>query len=418
MVELVVVVVVIIEAIVLHNSQDVQYRALERAAMASHSDRRRARRKQCEEAACVLARASEGRPVNTLRLRLAVGLAATFAAAEFAGGHLARSLAVQADAAHLVADVGAFLVALVAASVSGAPATAVCGERCQHTFGHARAEALGSLVSVATTLAVTAALVVEAVRRVAGGSHAAVDARLMAAVALGGVVVNVVLLIILGGHRHIHAAPARAPPAEPAAGATQQQESPRRPPPCAAACCGTAPFRLPTAAPMPSQCQPDDAEAPLLERAADDGPRPESLNLRAAVVHALGDLLQSVGVFAGACVMWAKPTWTIVDPLLTFGFAVVVVVSTYACARDIVDVMMERSPRDIDVAEVSGALAELPGVAGVHDLHVWAVSHGEPILTVHIVPAEGIHASQVLYTVQEWCERAGITHVTVQVEPV
>ena len=85
--------------------------------------------------------------------------------------------------------------------------------------------------------------------------------------------------------------------------------------------------------------------------------------------------------------------------------------------RDIVDIIMERTPREVDPAGVQAGLNQLNGVAAVHDLHVWHLMPGKPVLTVHIVRTRDASSDAVRRRVQRHCERQlRIDHVTIQVE--
>jgi cobalt-zinc-cadmium efflux system protein len=94
-----------------------------------------------------------------------------------------------------------------------------------------------------------------------------------------------------------------------------------------------------------------------------------------------------------------------------------VLVASSRLLRDVVDVIMERTPRGVDAAALSAELAALPGVAGVHDLHVWALMPGKLLLTVHLDAAPGARSQDVLHAAQRVAHRRlGLAHATIQVE--
>ena len=138
--------------------------------------------------------------------------------------------------------------------------------------------------------------------------------------------------------------------------------------------------------------------------------------MRGAFLHVVGDLLQSLGVLIVGAIVWAKPSLHILDPLLTFVFSAIVLATTARLLRDIVDVVMERSPRTIDPSDVAALLGRLPGVVGVHDLHIWALMPGKTILTVHITASAERGATEVLAQVQRAIAALRIQHATIQVE--
>ena len=131
------------------------------------------------------------------RLKIASFLCLTFLIVEVTGGYLAGSLAILSDAAHLLADLAAFLVAIVASHLASLPSTDL------HTFGLKRMESLAALFSMISLALVSVGLALEAVRRLVQPPEEPVDGQLMSGIATIGVVVNVVLAFVLGEH-HVH----------------------------------------------------------------------------------------------------------------------------------------------------------------------------------------------------------------------
>jgi len=180
----------------------------------------------------------------------------------------------------------------------------------------------------------------------------------------------------------------------------------------------TPPTPLP---PPPTPTPPPSVTEPLLAEdtcSGDDGEaaRGLDLNMRGAYMHVLGDLLQSLGVLLVGAIVWARPDLHVLDPVLTFVFGALVLATTGRLLRDIVDVIMERVPRGLSAPDIAAQLASLPGVAGVHDLHVWLLMPGKTVLTVHITCAEAHALADVLGRVQRSVTLLGIQHATVQVE--
>eukprot|EP00271_Cylindrocystis_brebissonii_P008161 TRINITY_DN22175_c0_g1_i1.p1 TRINITY_DN22175_c0_g1~~TRINITY_DN22175_c0_g1_i1.p1 ORF type:complete len:545 (+),score=86.51 TRINITY_DN22175_c0_g1_i1:165-1799(+) len=142
-----------------------------------------------------------------------------------------------------------------------------------------------------------------------------------------------------------------------------------------------------------------------------------NVNLQGAYLHVLGDLIQSVGVMLGGAIIWWKPEWKVVDLLCTLLFSVLVLFTTLKMLRDILEVLMESTPRAINATELENGIRELDGVTGVHELHIWAITLGKVVLAVHVRIASTADPHDVLHTVLEFCSNEyGISHATVQVE--
>ena len=140
------------------------------------------------------------------------------------------------------------------------------------------------------------------------------------------------------------------------------------------------------------------------------------LNIRGAFLHMAADALVSVGVVvAGLLYLWQGWTW--IDPLTSLIIAAVVVAGTWSLFRQSLHLLFDGVPEHIDLAEVMATLQQVPGVASVHDLHVWAMSTAEQALTAHLV-SNGEHGNNdILQAAQRLLrERFGIEHVTLQIE--
>ncbi len=142
----------------------------------------------------------------------------------------------------------------------------------------------------------------------------------------------------------------------------------------------------------------------------------ESLNVRGAYLHVLGDLLGAFGaILAGAIIVTTG--WFPADPLISFLIALLIVASSWRLLRESVDVLLEAVPPHIDMAQVRAAIAEVPGVTDVHDLHVWTVTSGFLALSGHAVVRDPAESQRVLDEIhQRMRERFGIRHATIQIE--
>lgn len=148
-----------------------------------------------------------------------------------------------------------------------------------------------------------------------------------------------------------------------------------------------------------------------------DGAR-ESLNVRGAYLEVLGDLLASVGVIAAGLVIWFTGWWY-ADPLTAVAVGLFILPRTWALGRAAVRVLVQAAPAHVDVAAVARALAAVPGVNDVHDLHVWTLTSGMEVASAHLSIARSADLSPVLAGAQRVLrDDYGIEHATLQVEPV
>ena len=95
----------------------------------------------------------------------------------------------------------------------------------------------------------------------------------------------------------------------------------------------------------------------------------ENINVRAAFIHVLGDLLQSIGVMVAAGIIWAKPDAHIADPVCTFNFAILVLFTTVGVMKQGLATLLNSVPSHIDLPSFAAELGGIKGVANVHDLH-------------------------------------------------
>ena len=147
-------------------------------------------------------------------------------------------------------------------------------------------------------------------------------------------------------------------------------------------------------------------------------PSRQNLNMRAALLHVLGDAFSSVGVILGGLVM--KLTgWYRVDPLISLVIGGVILWGALRLMKEACDILLEGAPIGLGLAEVSRAIASVEGVVEIHDLHVWSITTGMPALSGHVVVRDSSLANtdQVLNRIKTMLEdRFGICHTTVQVE--
>lgn len=278
---------------------------------------------------------AHGHGASTRALRIALALTAVLLVAEVVGGLAANSLALLADAGHMLTDAGALALSLFVAWFSRQPSAP------EKTYGYLRAEILAALVNGATLLGISGVILWEAVQRLRHPEPVA--SGLMLGVAAAGLVVNVLSAWVLHG----------------------------------------------------------SADA--------------SLNHRGAYLHVLGDLLASVGTVAAALVVRATG-WLAVDPVASAVTTLLVVRSAWRLVREAVDVLLEAAPRHVSLDAVRGALRGVPGVASVHDLHVWTVSSGVVALSAHAVVPDLARHDPALRAMDAAVRRLGVNHITIQLE--
>ena len=139
------------------------------------------------------------------------------------------------------------------------------------------------------------------------------------------------------------------------------------------------------------------------------------VNLRAAYLHMAADAAVSVGVVAAGAAIWLTG-WRWLDPATSLVLAAIIIVRTFDLLRESGEMALAAVPRGIDYDQVAASLTELPGVARVHDLHIWAMSTTEPVLTAHLVMPDGADDACLRRAEAMLRTRFGIGHATLQVE--
>ncbi len=278
-----------------------------------------------------------GRRRDVRALVVVLTLTATFAVAEVVGGFIADSMALVADAAHMLSDSGSIALALGALWLAARPVTA------RMSFGWRRAEILAALINGVTLVAVGIWVIVEAVGRL--GAAPDVRGGITLVIGLIGLLVNVLAAAILwrsGG---------------------------------------------------------------------------ESLNVRAALMHVLADLLGSLGVVIAAVVILTTG-WMPIDPILGIAIGLLVLLGAWRVLRESAAVLLEATPTGIDGDAVGRRMAAMDGVVEVHDLHIWTITSGFPALAAHVtVGADEDCQERRRQLAAMLTTEFAIRHTTLQVEP-
>ena len=144
----------------------------------------------------------------------------------------------------------------------------------------------------------------------------------------------------------------------------------------------------------------------------------KDVNVRSAVVHMIGDALFSVGVVIAGIVVLTS-TWTAADPLVSILIGVFIVWSSWGILKETINILMEGTPLHINMDELITDMRSVAGVRGVHDLHVWTIASGIPMLTAHIVldDQQLRDSAGILNDVSQLLnDRHGVQHATLQTE--
>ncbi|MGW7291202.1 cation diffusion facilitator family transporter [Streptomyces xiamenensis] len=147
----------------------------------------------------------------------------------------------------------------------------------------------------------------------------------------------------------------------------------------------------------------------------------ESLNVRGAFLEVLADTLGSVAVVIAALVIWTTG-WQRADTIASLFIALLIVPRTVKLAREALEVLLEAAPKDVDIAAVRRHIMDLPGVTDLHDLHVWTITSGMPVLSAHVVVTretlDAVGHERLLHELQGCLgEHFDVEHCTFQLEP-
>jgi len=140
------------------------------------------------------------------------------------------------------------------------------------------------------------------------------------------------------------------------------------------------------------------------------------LNVKSAFFHLAADALVTAGVVAAGIVIWLT-NWLWLDPAVSLIVSAVIVFGTWGLLKSAIGLALDAVPEGLDIAAVRAHLLALPGVAGLHDLHIWGMSTTETALTCHLIMPTGHPGDAVLNEMaQQLHHRFGIQHATIQIE--
>ncbi|NXN78722.1 ZNT4 protein, partial [Bombycilla garrulus] len=270
------------------------------------------------------------------RLTLAALLYLLFMTGELIGGYVANSLAIMTDALHMLTDLSGIILTLLALWLSAKSPTK------RFTFGFHRLEVLSAIISVLLVYILMAFLLYEAVQRTIHMDYE-INGDIMLITAAVGVAVNLIMGFLLNqsGHLHSHSHSHSHPPSHVA-----------------------------------------QLNSPSTAQGSSHGH--SSLAVRAAFVHALGDLVQSIGVLVAAYIIRFKPEYKIADPICTYVFSILVVFTTIRILCDTGVIILEGVPRHLNVDRIKEDLMKIEDVYSIEDLNVWSLTAGKTTAIVHL----------------------------------
>ncbi|XP_054841531.1 proton-coupled zinc antiporter SLC30A8 [Eublepharis macularius] len=291
------------------------------------------------------------------KLYMASVMCLIFMMAEVIGGRIAGSLAVMTDAAHMLVDLLSFLISLFSLWLSlKRPSKRL-------TFGWHRAEILGAFLSMSIIWAVTGMLTYFAIKRLLH-PHYEIQGTVMLITSSCAVIANMILSLMLYQTGHGHA-----------------REGPH----------ATYHIYKPVAA---------------------------NASVRAAFIHAVGDLFQSISVLISALIIFFKPEYKMADSICTFVFSLFVLGTTLTILRDVLVVLMEGTPKGLSYDDVKEKILAMDKVKSVHNLHLWSLTMNQTVLMAHIVTVDSADKQQILKEMTEVLFDAYNFHtVTLQIEP-
>ena len=342
--------------------------------------------------------------VAMFKLKIISSVCCTFMIIEFIFGYLAGSLAIMSDATHLLSDLAGFLISLFSLIVALKPANK------DFTFGYHRFEVLGALASILIIWALTVWLLIAAVYRIKHPNP--IVGLIMVCIAAGSLVFNIIMNRILAYNPVVNSMDEGMGAIKTVKKEQENNNINNINEPITLNISNNNDMKEA----LLDNYNTNDMNANDLEHnlKADDNPV-----IRAAYIHILGDMIQSAGVLLAALMIYlfqdTHPGVRILDPICTFCFAIVVLCITFPVSRDCLFVLLESTPRDLDIDSLYNDLSDIKGVISVHDIHLWNISIGRPSIALHIICD---NPDVILKKATQKCQDYGIKHCTIQTETV
>ena len=296
------------------------------------------------------------------KLRIVFYLVAGFLVVEVVSGILTGSLALLADAGHMVADAGGLALALFAISYSRKLPTP------QRTFGFYRLEILAALANGVVLVLISLYILYEAYWRIIEPRQ--IDVLPMLVVACTGLVVNLIGILLLKGHSHN----------------------------------------------LPLNSVERDEHKPSIDQDHYKHEKDADLNMQGAYLEVLSDTLGSVGIIIAGIVIYLSGFY-LADPIISIVLALFIFPRTWRLLNKSLHILMEGVPANISHEEVKNAILKIKGVTGVFELHIWTITSGLNALSAHVVVIDPSKSLEVLQEINSLLEKNfKIAHATIQIE--
>eukprot|EP00667_Euglena_gracilis_P006089 EG_transcript_6135 len=355
------------------------------------------------------------------KLLVAGGFCSAFMVVELIGGVWAHSLAILTDAAHLVSDLVGFGIGIAAIFIARQPSTL------RMSWGFHRAEVMGAIFSIFLIWFLTLWLVSQATERLIARDKE-IDGFIMLVTASMGLVVNFTLLGLLGHHGHSHGGGGGHGHSHSHGGSGGHGHSHGHDDDDdhGHSHGGSGGHGHSHGHGHSSDDDDEKHGHGHGHRQPRAGDNRGNVNVRAATIHVIGDLIQTIIVFCAALLIWHDKKWWFCDPLCTYLFSVLVFCTTVPILKETTTILMEGTPAGLDPDDVADELYGVPGVQEVHDLHIWSIGsgkttcgNGKVALAVHLTqdPGSKLNACDILHRAQEVLDESfGIQHTTIQIE--
>jgi zinc transporter 2 len=342
-----------------------------------------------------------------------------FIIVEIIGSYISKSVAILTDAAHLVSDLAGFVFSLISIQLSTKKATL------ESSFGYARAEVLGSFASVIIIWGLTAWIFYEAILRWISEEYQNLNPTYMLYTSIIALGLNIIMGAFLhgcgDGHGHSHGPGGSCGGHGHSHGHSHNHSHKNN-----------------------DHDHDHDHEHEHdhdhehehdhdhdhhhnhnhdhKHKHKDDKKQKnlsiinanENFNVRAAAIHIIGDMIQSVGVVIFSIIIYFNHDYKFLDPIISIIFSIIALSLSFPVTKSIIHVLMEKAPENLNISKFKKDLEAIKYVTNIHDLHVWNLTYGKPSMTAHIECSA--KREYVLKKATLVCRKIGIYHSTIQVE--